>query len=595
MDTARAPQQLSVGVTRIAFTSVFRGDVALAQPVWGGTFSLRQQYRGASLLIGTTSFRDDELFRAEWRYQIVPNVSIIPRFEWDVSNDTRSLGIAKLERFRGASSIRVDAPVGSFLAFVGAERAEQLSVRESGSVVGGQFLAKPIAIGDFVIGARADGEYVRLRVRTNADVAGQLELSSLQGESGRFRLGIEHRRQQRDYYTTVGLSSTIALEHRTEQRWAITGELEQQIVPWLNVVLQPDVHIATVERFFNAPIQTSALTFVRRRLEELNGTLRAMLIAQLAESVHRIELTVGSRDESNATFDQYVSPTPQLVDELRQSERMRDNRSRLLQVSSMHAIAVLARDSIGLDLQSRIVRYDTPSPLNYDDRDELTLLGRLRYRHQWSDVMASRATIEYTGTHFVFLRAQRSALSNWNRSFRLACVSTYTQQGFSWNPSFEILSQYTSYDFEGRSGVPSSFSFRQVSYRDSIRWEVPGGSVEAQVFFRWFLRGDFSWSRFTEYPRGTGQEQFARSMYWRTGELLSFGIGCRWYLLEQQLAGTIATQLSSSQRSIAPEAGIRLQLEQLYLELGGWYEIRTLPDGRRQALPNLSLNLTRRL
>lgn len=595
LDTTAVSQQLSIGVSRIAFTSVFHGDAAFRQAVLGGILSLQQQYRGASLLVGTVSFRDDELFRAEWRYAIHPRVSIVPRVEWDVSNDTRSLGIAKLERLRIVGGWGYQSSLGDIHVFAGSEHAEQLGVREAGTALGAQWRGTQYAIGDVGIAFNVGGEYVGLRVRTNADLGGRLEITSIRSATGSFGVSIEHRRQQRDYYTTLGITSTIALEHRTEQRWTIAATIDQQLWDWLSIAITPDVQVTMVERFFDAPVTTSALTYVRRRLDEISGQLRAILVAQTSWTNHRVEFIVGSRDESNATFDRFSSPTPQLVEELRLSERMRDNQSRLVQIGTIHHLALRRRDTLMLVGQSRLVRYDTPSPLNYDDRDELALLGRLSYRRQWTDVLANTATFEYAATHFVFLRAQRSALSNWNRSFRLASTFGYILPAFQWYPSFEIIAQYTTYDFEGKSGVPTSFSFRQVSYRDSLRFVLASGSVEAQLYFRWFLRGDFSWSLFAEYPTGTGREQFLRGMYWRSSQPFSIGIGCRWYLLQQHLNAAALSQLSSSQQSIAPEAGIRLTLDAVLLELGGWYEVRTVNDGTRQVLPNLYLNLKRRL
>ncbi len=594
LDTTTIPDHVSFGVTRVAFTSVFHGDAALNQPILGGILTLRQQYRGASLLVGTISFRDDELFRAEWRYPVGSTVSLFPRFEWDVSNDTRSLGIAKLERLRTAGGIAWEAPWGVFRAIAGYENADQLGVREGGSVVGGEFYSAQQTIGDIGMSIGLRGERVRLRVRTNADLNGRIELASTNSAST-FRLRIEHQRQQRDYYTTLGISSTIALEHRTEQRWIVSGELYQNLWEWLSLTVVPDIQIANVERFFDAAVASSALTYVRRKLDEVNGSVRAVLAVASSVSDHRLELFVGNRTESNATFDQFQSPTPQLVEELRQSERMRDNRWQFLQISTVQKVAVTDRDTISVDASSRIVRYDTPSALNYDDRDELSLLARASLRRRWSNALASSATLEYAATHFVFLRAQRSALSNWNRSVRLAWTFQSVLGALTWYPSFEILAQYTSYDFEGRVGVPTSFSFRQVSYRDSVRLVLPTGSIEAQLYVRWFLRGDFSWSQFAEFPTGTGTEQFIRGMYWRSSQEHSVGIGVRWYLLEQRLSAASLSQLSSSQRSIAPEAAIRLSVGTMLLELGGWYELRYLQDGQQQILPNVYLTVTRRL
>lgn len=114
LDTSQQRQQaIRVGMTRIAFTSVFFGDALVEQLVAGGTLSIQQQYRGTSLLTGIRSFRDDELLRLQWRYPIAESLMLVPHVEWDVSNDSRSLGISRLERVRGAAGVGYSSLIGA--------------------------------------------------------------------------------------------------------------------------------------------------------------------------------------------------------------------------------------------------------------------------------------------------------------------------------------------------------------------------------------------------------------------------------------------------------------------------------------------------
>lgn len=133
-DTSAQSPHLHVGMTRIAFTSVFHADAFIEQMIGSGQLVLRQQYRGASLLTGTTSFRDDELFRLEWRYGVADRLRWSPRLEWDLSNDSRSLGISRLERFRLAAETSYHSAVGLAEGYIGFERAMQLGVSEQGAL-----------------------------------------------------------------------------------------------------------------------------------------------------------------------------------------------------------------------------------------------------------------------------------------------------------------------------------------------------------------------------------------------------------------------------------------------------------------------------
>jgi hypothetical protein len=580
-------------MTRIAFTSVFFGDAIIEQSVAGGVLSIQQQYRGTSLLTGIRSFRDDELLRLQWRYLLADSLVLLPRVEWDVSNDSRSLGISRLERVRGAAGIGYSLLIGRAEAYAGAEQAEQLGVREGGLVFGGRFQSLSDQRGDVMLTGTVSAERVQLRRRTNSDLGGRLILST--PNTGVFLLTLEYNRQRRDYYTTLGISTDIALEHRTEERWALDGWLRQEIGP-AELVIAPQLSLLGVERFFDSPTPLSGLTYVRRRLHQFDGGVSISLALSTSHTLHEAGLDVRQRTETNATYDQFAAPTPQLVEDVRQSERIRDNHSARLQLWTAHTVELSSHDSLALRAQSTIVRYDTPSPLNYDDRDELSVTAQARYLRQWSPALSSVVTFEYAAEHFVFLRPQRSALSNWNRSFRLAAGIPYALGGVRWHPSFEILAQYTSYDFDGLSGVPPSFSFRQITYRDSIRVSLQPLTIEAQVFVRWFLRGDFSWMQFAERPTGNGRELYVRIMFWRTvTEQLACGFGGRWYELAQQLQLVSLAGLSSQQRSVAPDVGIRFTTSELELRLNGWYELRRIGNGAVQGVPNVQLTVARSL
>lgn len=594
-DTSAQSPHLHVGMTRIAFTSVFHADAFIEQMIGSGQLVLRQQYRGASLLTGTTSFRDDELFRLEWRYGVADRLRWSPRLEWDLSNDSRSLGISRLERFRLAAETSYHSTVGLAEGYIGFERAMQLGVSEQGGAVGLRIVPDQINVGEIAISTGLTADHVRLKVRRNTDFRAHVTLSSPSAETLPFEIQLVHQRQQRDYYTTLGSSTTIALEHRAEERWEIRSYLQQQVGDWLSVSVQPFATIIGVERYFDAPDFNSALTYVRRRLDELNATVIGKLNVQTATSQHEIGAELGYRMESNATFDRFATPTPQLIEEIRQSERMRDNQTQRVQLWVNNLIQVTSTDTLRVVALNRLVRYDTPSPLNYDDRDELTQTLQLVLHRRWSAPFSSVITSEYTVTHLVFLPSQRSALSNTMRLLRLGSWFRYAAANVRWFPSCEVVAQYTVYDFEGLSGVPSSFSFRQFSYRDSLALQLSFMQLEVQCYLRWFIRGDFVWTRFAEYPTGNGSEQFFRIMAWRqVGTSISLGVGGRWYALVQQMQPTALAPLIGIQRSIAPETSVRLSIDKLDFVINGWYEVRLVQGVTVQYLPNVQINLIRR-
>lgn len=594
-DTLALPPQLWYGLSHIAFTAVFHGDAVVRQPIREGILRLHQQYRGVSLLTGTRSFRDDELLRIEYRYPMGQAIELFPRFEWDVSNDSRGIGISRFERVRLAGGFGYrSASVGSGL-YSGFEHTEQLGVRENGNVLGGSVDVSSLNVGEFVADISLQAERVFLTVRRNSDLLfrGVVTYSDLSAIS--FRMMVEHSRQRRDYYSTLGVSSAVALEHRTQGHWLVGVEYKHDI-GWADLSIVPMVRYLEVERYFDQPTLGSTLTYVQRQLLELDASAMATITIHTTVSRHSVNGYIRSRDERNLTAQLFDPPTTVLIEDIRQSERMRDNNSFQLQVSSSHAIAAFTLDTLTFVGSAAIVRYDTPSLLNYDDRDELSFNSRLMYLRHFSTSFQTKVNLEFVAVHFVFLRAQRSALNNWNRALRLGVQCELVLERLRLAPNFEVLAQYTSYDFEGMIGVPTSFSFRQLAFRDSITCTLQPAVILLQYYARWFIRGDFSWQRFAEYPTGSGSEFFIRVFARRMiTEAVAIGVGARWYAIEQNVTRSALAVLGSSQQSIAPDIELAVKLDQLELVLSGWYEFRTVSGATQQIIPNIQFNVRRQL
>ena len=101
--------------------------------------------------------------------------------------------------------------------------------------------------------------------------------------------------------------------------------------------------------------------------------------------------------------------------------------------------------------------------------------------------------------HLVFLKAERSAMNNWNRIFQFNPGIYYNTKSFMMMPQFEILANYTVYDFENISPDVKSFSYRQVGYKDSIFIYLGKMfSLQTNINISYFERGILYWKSFSE-------------------------------------------------------------------------------------------------
>src|SRR5690606_30952532 len=105
-------------------------------------------------------------------------------------------------------------------------------------------------------------------------------------------------------------------------------------------------------------------------------------------------------------------------------------------------------DKLSFSLLQNKLRYDTPSKDNFDDRDELLSIARLRYSKMLNPFVETYVNLEGTYNHIVYLFSERSSNNNINRILRLSSGGNYRGKNVTSVNNFEVSANYTVYDFE---------------------------------------------------------------------------------------------------------------------------------------------------
>ena len=106
-----------------------------------------------------------------------------------------------------------------------------------------------------------------------------------------------------------------------------------------------------------------------------------------------------------------------------------------------------------------ILRYDTPSDQNLEDRDELLVALTLSTWHSVSRSLELGVVLDGTVDHLVYLLKERSANNNYNRVLRLSPRTIYRPAPWLYSlNAFEVLANYPVYDFEQQLPSVKSFS-----------------------------------------------------------------------------------------------------------------------------------------
>jgi hypothetical protein len=485
--------------------------------------------------------------------------------------------------------------------YAGFENNEQLGIKGGGASAYAHIRHFPITLGEgLMLQSEGRGLYTAIdSIRNMADIDVLISAYSYQqsGSKNRIFMQIRSTMLNRDFYSPQGNNSgALAIERRLEQRNRADADIGIEILPKFAANFMLNAEIADIARLFRNPITEFSNTAINRNLQEFIVNVTGSLGYDDETGNH---ITGGfslfNRDEKNAVKQVFAIDQDQL-DIIRKQEFQRDNVSNRFRIFSFGQVILGKYDTIGYDASAALLRYDTPSTSNNDDRDEQTIIASLFWKRPIDDHLSISLVGGLQQTHFVFLKSERSSLSNRNSSIRFAPGLQWQIGSLEFNPQFEVLANYTIYDFELSGTALRSFSFRQCSYRDSIRYTFrKDWSIEGNIFIRRFDRGIMSWSEFTETPITMSTEQFFKFlMFVPATRIMRIGLGGRFYQLIQEpysrSIGQNTAQLNAKTLIYGPEMFAQSQFpDGSSISLRAWYEWQFFGESSRRNQINLFL------
>lgn len=624
--TADGDSYLRSGVDKIANTALFRADIAGNFPlVWDSiTFArlaLQGRYRGSAIRTTTFAQRDDADFLARYSMPFSPGVSLVAAQLFSFSADSRSIGLNRLAQIGAAAGVEGKIPRSDWQPFeritlrvmAGGEHNEQLNIADAGWTILGGISGQRLSLDNYDVSLEAGGFFTNLsNARLNSQWNTRLGMTRSFEDNAQLEVSASYMTIERDFYTTIQQDALASLttETRLERLFRFNGRFVFPIFAGATAEMQGYLENWAVGRRYNAVLERAPITAVQRDVDQLRFSFQTAVRATLrmdgAESSNAAGFSADNRNEANRILERFPLRDAELQ-ALRSAELQRDNVSARWTLWAQSAWALANGDSVRGDYSTSLLQYDTPSPLNNDDRDELTINAHASYSHSFSHILRATLSAEVRLAHVVFIKAQRSAQNNWNRIFRLSPSFAFSSGALEMRPQFEVLANYTSFDFEDVLGTVQSFSLRQIAYRDSVVIQFnPVASLESRILFRYFERGEFRWNEFTETPRDKNIEAFARSLFivapadFAFGQTHSarIGVGGRLYILtqEQIAASGAPTVAPFVNRAFAPETLIELDFHSgAVIRASGWYEFQFDNVSLVRSVPNFLFSVQTRL
>lgn len=279
--------------------------------------------------------------------------------------------------------------------------------------------------------------------------------------------------------------------------------------------------------------------------------------------------------------------------------------------------AVLTRRlTAAMAATSRIVRHDTPE-INQDDRDEVYHNAELGLQVALSRYVSIDLTVFGSYYHAVYLRAERSAENNVQRTIRM-------RPSIDWRPSgdteirlaSEVRATYTVDDFLLPGRRPTDQSARELRFEATVNRRIAGDvRVLASGSYGDLRLGRLLWDSFAEIPFDT-LRTYRAWLHLQAGSRIVADVGWRLfirsdydraatisYIREDGRTGTVSRPGRRSIDQSGPTTSLSWMMGRSHLQVEGWVNMQRiryrlfgeLPEQRADAIREAARRGSRRL
>ena len=235
------------------------------------------------------------------------------------------------------------------------------------------------------------------------------------------------------------------------------------------------------------------------------------------------------------SIDEYPSS---VIRELERLEKDKNNNSKNTSLIAEATAILTNTQSVRISGSTSVLRYDTDSRENYDDRDELNSLFNISHKYDNLKNFLVETTFEYNLSTLSYLFKEKSSNNNSNKIYRLTSRSIFEpSKNFLTKNSVQVLANYTVYKFEDIISKIQSFSFRQLTLADTTDYSI-NRNVFLDFFgnFKLYEQGSYNEKEFSEKPLTYYDERKVNAFLgYKFTENLIFSIGFGHFIQRQYI------------------------------------------------------------
>jgi hypothetical protein len=566
-----------------------------------GIFDIEQNYYGNASLEGRTIFQDDQAFKFNYLTPATGNFRFLLNNSYLVTSNPGSVELNELSRLNGLLGIQYDISDFNFINFAyGREQNSQVGVVSGGDIM--QFEAKYLNNeSDLYFAGRLKGEMLKLNydrslntINFNSNVSRYFSIFDyISADFGVSYLDRSNLlRRDSVYMSANSLDFPFSVEERGSLTYFAELNLNYQLSKALFSGIKLAVNQNSVEKWYNSYVPNDLNTGVSKSRDITSFRLNGNLNYVKPSFSNRLLLDYSTENDQNIVTKLHEIDENRF-NQMKNEAFMLDNITSITNITNQTQFLFSKSDTLESKILLMLTRFDTPSESNYSDRDEFMTIISTKYSRKVNELFAAGVNAELQMNHLVYLKSQRSASNYWMRIIKLSPFFSYNSKFISLKPTFNILANYTVYDFESISAGVSSYSFRQIGYNDSITIRM---TEKTSLLLNYDLiyreTGVLYWSSFEESPVSGNMKFFGKFFVkYKENEVFDVACGFRYYNLSNR---NIAIRRSNPNDyvsvSLGPEINIKVNFSHYSLiSFVGWYEFRYINDRFSGEIPNIYL------
>lgn len=564
------------------------------------SFDVKENYNSTFTKSSDKSIRDEQFFSTSESYQVTPFMKIGLMGNNTILSDNRKIEInqASVSNALFYSDFSPQTKI-HITPFFGYSDNRQIGETDNGYIYGGEGMLDNYNISNFDLSSRFRFRNEDISPRKNIDRYFNLLANSKFNEDVNNYITTGFSQSRKDfYYSADSLISgefdiTNNIQSRTETAYLLQdGLIYNNFLKNFGLNLIGDLDWRNIDRDTRYhPLVVLSNSVFDTRIEELKFEMESNINYTSSSFSGKLSMNYSERDEKHIAKN-FLNTSSLFFDERQDIENQKNNNSERAVVSLLGSWTISENNNFSFSIYQNKLSYDTPSLENFDDRDELLSIIRLRYVHILTPFFNAFLNAEGTQSRVVYIFSEKSSNNNINRILKFSAGGDYHGKNVTSINGFEVSANYTVYDF--RDLVPNlrSFSFRQFTATDSSTVKLDKKfSFKNYGYVKLSQEGELDWSAFSEKPTRYLQEIYAEPKIILTYDYINFGLGSRIFSLTTFNYQGKNRIKDSDYLSVGPLTEILWFVENsIYLRIYGWYEFITVDKLKREQA-NLSFEV----